>query len=216
MTPIKYIVFLIKILFSCPPAEAQNFDEYLQEKIYYDYGIFRNPEKAAQASDGLRDFMSVQFVMVTGLAAYHRGFGNSQGWGLILTNMALRELNCATTEFVKESSRRQRPNGAGQNSFPSAHTSSSFSAATLIAYDLREIYGDEDWVTAVIYTNYTLAAAVAWFRMEAGYHYPLDVLVGGFIGFATAHYGKKWIHEGFNLQFKADSENVSASLSWHY
>jgi undecaprenyl-diphosphatase len=58
-------------------------------------------------------------------------------------------------------------------SFPSGHSASSFAAATVLAFALTRRRAALVWA---------LAAAVAFSRIYIGVHYPLDVVVGAFIG----------------------------------
>jgi membrane-associated phospholipid phosphatase len=214
MTFLLPVAFLMPFLFSIF-AKAQNIDEQLQHKIYNDFNLFANPAVADQYSNQFRDTLLVENIVVTGIAAFKRG-NNSKGWGLVLTNFLIRDINCGITNIAKTASRRHRPHQDALNSFPSAHASTAFNAATVVAYDLLEIYGDEKWVKTLIIANYSMAAAVAWLRVEGGHHYPTDVIGGAFLGYATAYFGKKWIHERFDLKLHADGEKTSASISWSF
>ncbi len=71
----------------------------------------------------------------------------------------------------------RRPNG-GNESFPSGHTSVSFSAAEF----MRKRYGLEYGVPA-----YALASFVAYSRVESNEHYPHDVIAGAAIGIASSY-----------------------------
>ena len=70
-----------------------------------------------------------------------------------------------------------RPEGGGR-SFPSAHTSISFSAAEF----LRKRYGWEYGIPA-----YAAAMFVAYSRVESREHYTHDVLAGAFIGIVSSY-----------------------------
>jgi len=58
-------------------------------------------------------------------------------------------------------------------SFPSGHTTTSFAAATVLAFALTRRRAALVWA---------LAATVAFSRIYIGVHYPLDVIVGAFTG----------------------------------
>jgi len=64
------------------------------------------------------------------------------------------------------------------SSFPSGHAATSFACATCFVWVSRSIR-----VRAFVLT---LAAAIAYSRLYAGVHYPLDVLAGAALGVATA------------------------------
>jgi membrane-associated phospholipid phosphatase len=82
----------------------------------------------------------------------------------------------AVTYGLKYTVSERRPNG-GRESFPSAHTSISVSAAEFI----RKRYGWEYGIPA-----YALAGFVGYSRVEAREHYPHDVIAGAAIGFASS------------------------------
>jgi len=71
----------------------------------------------------------------------------------------------------------ERPNG-DNFSFPSAHTASSFCAASV----LDEFYGPGVGIPA-----YIGASLVGWRMMDAGDHWASDVLFGGTLGFVVGH-----------------------------
>jgi membrane-associated phospholipid phosphatase len=81
------------------------------------------------------------------------------------------------TYALKYTVPERRPNG-GSESFPSAHTSISVSAAEFI----RKRYGWEYGVPA-----YALAGFVGYSRVEAREHYPHDVIAGAAIGFVSSY-----------------------------
>ncbi len=76
----------------------------------------------------------------------------------------------------------------GSPSFPSGHTSSTFSIATSLSLNFRKWY--------VVVPAYTWAAATGYSRMYLNVHYPSDVLVGAVLGSGTAwltwKINKKW------------------------
>ena len=114
---------------------------------------------------------------------------------------------------IKEMVKRQRPYltyseielyGPKESgfSFPSNHTSSSFSTATSLSILYPKWY--------VIVPAYTWASSVAYSRMHIGVHYPSDVLAGAALGAGSAwacyYLNKKLFsrtkkHEHYNPSF---------------
>jgi membrane-associated phospholipid phosphatase len=98
-------------------------------------------------------------------------------------------LTLGVTYILKYTVNETRPNG-GSQSFPSAHTSISFSAAEF----LRKRYGWEYGIPA-----YALASFVAYSRVEANEHHPHDVIAGAAIGIGSSFLFtrpyKKWTVE---------------------
>ncbi|OYU96394.1 MAG: hypothetical protein CFE21_08335 [Bacteroidetes bacterium B1(2017)] len=68
---------------------------------------------------------------------------------------------------------------AGSPSFPSGHTSASFSLATSMSIAYPKWY--------VIAPSFVWAGTVAYSRMDLGAHYPSDVLAGAIIGSGSAY-----------------------------
>ena len=83
-------------------------------------------------------------------------------------------VNLAYTELLKVAVGRERPNGENNKSFPSGHTSNSF---TLAAVAERH-YG---WKVGV--PAYTLASVVGASRIQQDKHYLSDVVGGATLGY---------------------------------
>lgn len=86
-------------------------------------------------------------------------------------------LTLASTYVLKYAVNERRPNGSRQ-SFPSGHSSVSFSAAEF----MRKRYG---WAYGI--PAYGLASFVAYSRVESREHYAHDVIAGAAIGIASSY-----------------------------
>src|ERR1043166_9233979 len=95
-----------------------------------------------------------------------------------------------------------RPNG-GSHSFPSGHTSISFCSAEFV----RKRYGWEYGIPA-----YALASLVAYSRVEAGEHYPHDVIAGAGIGIASSLIFTR-PYKGWKVQLEADGKYYGFRIS---
>ena len=93
--------------------------------------------------------------------------------------------NGILTEAMKRGFGRKRPNGSCCKSFPSGHTSHSFTIATIV----NELYGGQMGVAA-----YCLAVLVATSRINDNKHYLSDVLFGAGLGTAVGR--------GFALEYQ--------------
>ncbi len=114
------------------------------------------------------------------------GYRDCQGGLQLAGSMAL---TYGVTYLLKNTVDEQRPNG-GNQSFPSEHTSISFSAAEF----MRKRYGWEYGVPA-----YAAASFVAYSRVEAGEHHPKDVVAGAAIGIASSFIFTK-PYKGWHVQ----------------
>lgn len=97
--------------------------------------------------------------------------------------------NGVTTIILKELIGRKRPNGSGNHSMPSGHTSHSFAVAAVA----NELYGHKVGTVA-----YLIAGLVAISRINDNDHYLSDVIVGAGLGtiigrgFAKTYQEKKY------------------------
>ncbi len=84
--------------------------------------------------------------------------------------------------LLKSATGRDRPNGGSDNSFPSGEAATSFSAVTLSNRNLDSIKMPKEIRTSIKIANVLLGTTVAWARVEAGAHFPSDVLAGAALG----------------------------------
>lgn len=100
------------------------------------------------------------------------------------------------TEVLKTTSRRQRPNADehlgeffdGGTSFPSGHSSSIWSVATVIAYE----YQHNPWIK---YGACAAATAVSMSRYSGRNHFLSDIAAGSAIGFFIGRYVYRNYHD---------------------
>lgn len=83
-------------------------------------------------------------------------------------------VNVVYFQSIKAATRRTRPNGSNNQSFPSGHTSNAFALATVA----ERHYG---WKLGV--PAYLLAGAVGASRMKQDMHYFSDVVAGATLGY---------------------------------
>jgi membrane-associated phospholipid phosphatase len=114
-------------------------------------------------------------------------------------------LTIGVTAGLKYSIHETGPNG-DSNSFPSAHTSISFSAAEFI----RKRYGWEYGIPA-----YVAATFVGWSRVESREHYTRDVVAGAAIGIGSS-YPFTEPYKGWKIQpeFGGRYYGIRLSCTW--
>ncbi|MCW8825178.1 MAG: phosphatase PAP2 family protein [Gammaproteobacteria bacterium] len=112
------------------------------------------------------------------------------------------------TQALKHGLDKTRPNGGGL-SFPSGHTSASFSGASF----LHKRYGLKYGIPA-----YIAASFVGWSRIEADAHYPRDVAAGALLAIGVNHYfvtpQKKGVMVGLLSDPQSGVVGLSLNGSW--
>lgn len=146
--------------------------------------LFGSRTNAEDASDGLRQVAGGGALvaalavpadpdLAAALAAKARAL-TVEGAAVVTQSLACRGLKAATG--------RQRPTGSSRASFPSGHASTAATYAALGRHNLAAA-GLEGPAAGALRAGFTLlAAGTAWARVEAGRHYPTDVLVGAALG----------------------------------
>lgn len=99
----------------------------------------------------------------------------------------------ASMAIIKNLANRPRPNDGDNRSFPSGHSVKAFSYAALGRRNIQSIPMAEPVREALGAVFTSMAAATAWARIEAGDHYPSDVLAGA----ALANFLTAFIHDAF-------------------
>jgi membrane-associated phospholipid phosphatase len=84
--------------------------------------------------------------------------------------------------LLKQASARQRPNGQDDQSMPSSHASRSAVLTELGRRNMQWVAVSEEVRAGVDAGLTALTLGTGWARVEAGFHYPSDVLVGMAIG----------------------------------
>jgi len=140
---------------------------------------------ADSASDTLRDISIASYLLTAMLvpsdSLKSRASGLLVGGSTLLADRLL-------VDGLKTTTARKRPDGSNNSSFPSGHTSLASVSVNMAVGNLA--YVDmPDWArltsSAALYGT---AAATGWARVEAGKHYPADVLAGYAIGSFLARF----------------------------
>jgi len=135
---------------------------------------------AKRASDHLRNLNTLAYFTTALTAPSDTTASRARGLGVGVATLVLEQ---GTVSGIKSLSDRQRPDGSDDRSFPSGHTSRASVSAAMAAENLNYFGGIPDWARGTLQIGlYGTAAATGWARVEAGKHYPTDVLVGYAIG----------------------------------
>lgn len=164
--------------------QAGNLDHRLSHWGRTRNPIFGSGANATLWSDRLRS-ASVGVDLVTVLLTPSGDLGET--WVLdkakgYLVNLAAATTAIESTTLLQHSISRERPNGANDHSFPSDHSAASSVYTGLAGLNLQKIPMNEDTRDALDLSLHALSFATAWARVEGGWHYPSDTLVGMAVG----------------------------------
>lgn len=158
---------------------STNADESVSDWAIDKTPIFRSQTGAEDATDFTLATLFIGSMVTTYEASKTEG---PSRWTINLGGIATAGV---VAQALKPAVGRERPNGQNDRSFPSAHSTNAFSTASVISHDLDVIpyfSTKTNSKLAIRAASQTLAALTAWGRVEAGLHFPSDVLFGAAIG----------------------------------
>ncbi|MFL6619601.1 MAG: phosphatase PAP2 family protein [Povalibacter sp.] len=164
--------------------QIDNFDRRTSDWAREHTPVFGSEHNAEQWSDDLRNASAIaEYVTILATPS-----GDEPGEWIVnkakgtLVDVAAVAATGFVTSTVKDWSDRERPNGDDSASFPSGHTSSSAVHTRLASRNLRSIDMSEGWRRTADVGLHALTIGTSWARIEAGWHYPSDTLVGMALG----------------------------------
>jgi hypothetical protein len=180
--------------FYVPAAGALLFtvgeaDEHLSTWAMDHTPVFGSQNRADNASKDIASVNAFAYgvsVLATPGGSDPTGWAVSKTKGVLVQGAALWLSRTAVYE-LKDAVGRERPNKDNDESFPSATSERAAAFATLASRNIRTIDMPEGAKTASNIGLTATTALSAWGRVEAGAHYPTDVLTGIAMGyFVTA------------------------------
>jgi len=168
--------------------------------------VFGSEANAAQWSDELRTASSVAYHLSV-LATPDEGpfshwiESKAKGYGV---GLAAVGFTGATTNVLKGLTARERPNGQDTESFPSAHTSRSAVLTELTQCNIESMGLSSGSRLALDFGANLLTIGTGWARVEAGAHYPSDVLFAMALG--------NWTGRSFNDAFMGTTSSARMSF----
>lgn len=119
------------------------------------------------------------FQVTAGFATYgiSRTIGNKKAAEVGRDLVRAQLLSQVMVQALKHTTRRERPDGSNNTSFPSGHSASAFATATV----LQRHYGWKVGAPAYALGGYVALARMAWNR-----HHASDVVMGAGFGIASA------------------------------
>lgn len=159
-------------------------DKKLQSWAAQQTPVFGSQRNADRMSDGLKLTSSSLWVA----SALAPAPGDEEGKWLVNKASILGVqagagmLLSGTVGYLKDETKRMRPNDQGATSFPSDHATRAGLYTTMALRNVGSLGWSDNVVANTQLGLYSLAAATSWARIEANQHYPSDVLVGLALG----------------------------------
>ena len=164
--------------------QIDNWDHRVSSWARRETPIFGSPQNATEWSDRLRSASAYAYFATVALTPGGEDPGPwllDKARGLAVGAAAIVVTN-EESALLKDASGRERPNGQDDQSMPSSHASRSAVLTELGRRNMQWV-DVSDTTRTVIDAGLTgLTLGTAWARVEAGFHYPSDVLVGMAIG----------------------------------
>jgi membrane-associated phospholipid phosphatase len=152
-------------------------------------------------------------------------------WQLSLMNAQALALNTLVATLLFKAAARARPAFADCSkdrnfdplcdsgsfaSFPSSHTSTSFTAAglTCIHHAHIPLYGGQPWDSAACAGSIVLASATGLFRIVGDRHYLSDVVLGAAWGFSLGYFYPYLFH--YQYDDDGDTSSSSPTAMWGF
>ncbi len=163
-------------------VSIDDWDQHLSEWAVENTPVFGSIDHAREASDNLRTATTLIMVGTTLAIPNGTGAWETRPERIVLDVLAV-QLNNTLTSGLKNLTDRERPDGVGDDSFPSGHTSQAFVHTEISCLNLDDLRGlSEGWRIALKTSFRAIAWGTAWARVEGGRHYPSDVLFGAALG----------------------------------
>lgn len=184
--------------------------------------IFGSAKSASDWSDRLRIASAAAYA---GTVLATPGSDDTGEWFAdksrgVLGGIGAVALTSGTVLALKNTTGRERPNGADDESLPSGHTATTAVLNQLAARNLRSVDVSGGARRALGLGLDGLTLATAWSRVEAGAHYPSDTL----LSVAIAHFIGMTVNDAFVAPRLDERLGLSvvpvrgqgAMLSWSY
>jgi len=206
-------------LASAAVLQVDSWDEDVADWASDETPVFGSPENAADWSDGLRIASLVGYgasVLATPSGDLDGDWLRAKAQGAAVGAGAFAA-TAGVTSGLKSLTSRERPDGSDDNSLPSGHASTAAVFGTLTVRNLQGIDLSPALRTTLEIGAGAMTAGTAWARVEAGRHYPSDVLVGIALGnFMGAFFTEAFLglESGARFSFSAAPVRGGALVWW--
>ncbi len=185
--------------------------------------IFGSEQNASDASDLLRDLAKADYL-ITALATpsgkHPVDWTTAKLKGLAVGYAALQSTRNVTF-FLKDQTKRTRPDESRDTSLPSNHASKAAVFSMLAHKNIGSLQISKELKIALRIVTFGLDLGTAWGRVEAKAHYPSDVLVGMALGhFIGAFFNDAFLGldqtELMGFAIEPSRKSVSITFNWAF
>jgi len=175
--------------------QVDDADRKLSDQLRENTPIFGSEQKAGEASDDFQSLTKLAYISTAILVPGPETTGEWFSTKAKLLGSEWLAVNAARafTSGMKGLSQRDRPNDLNDRSFPSGHATKASIQAQMANLNVEYLPIEPSSKQALGFTFDSFAALTAWARVEAGMHYPSDVLAGWAVGHYVAHLAQDFI-----------------------
>jgi membrane-associated phospholipid phosphatase len=159
-------------------------DQEVSQWAYQNTPVFGSTDNALKRSDDL--LLASKIIWISTMVITPSGNNLPEIALAKIKGIALEAVAVSATRnltgVIKKTSKRSRPNGSDDESFPSAHASHSTTYISLAMTNLDVLSIRSGVNTALDIGLFAIASGTAWARVEGRVHYPSDVLFGMALG----------------------------------
>ena len=208
-------------LLAATALQLGDADERLSRHLREETPLFGSTARAQQASDDWRDATGVLWF---GSLLLSPGPQAPADWLSLKGQLLLQQWLAAKTargltSGLKSLTGRERPNGLNLRSFPSGHATTASAQAQLACYNLSRSGGGPAVSSGLCRAGQGAAMLTGWARVEAGMHYPSDVLAGWALGRFVTTAAEAWMGDGETIprvDLQALGDDWLLSLRWQF
>jgi len=180
-------------LLAAAVLQVSDLDQEISDQLRQHNPLFGSSERANDRSNDFRSLTTAAYVSTAILVP-----GPEEKWWstkakLLGSEWLALQATGSITSGLKSLTNRQRPNNLDDKSFPSGHTSRATIEAQMANLNVNHLTVDTSTKRNLRWTFNGLAVMTGWARVEAGMHFPSDVLSSWALGSFMAHMAQSFI-----------------------
>ncbi len=208
-------------LLAATALQVGDLDEQISDQLREDTPLFGSTRDARNYSDDLKDLNQVAYIATALAAPGADAVGEWLGSKakLVGTEWLAVELAGEFTTGIQHYSGREKPNEKNDNGFPSYHTSTATMSAQMANLNVEYLPVSSQSKQALTYTFNSIAALTAWARVEAGEHYPSDVLAGWALGHFLGYLAEDFIapdQDQLRISTQISGDSIGVGMEFRF